>query len=168
MWKFFFYPQWRYDLLENYLNDMEAKGYRLTYVSSHYFFKFTAAIPKRVSYLYSYTFIKEIGMIEQDHLLRKQWNAQTIDSSFFLSTTIHRITDTNANCTDFINFREKYLLHVLIQKIIFVLLIGIGVLGISFSPACSVVSKWFYVVTWLILLFYYLVGVIHMVHKRRR
>lgn len=166
MWKFYYYPQWRFDLLEQYLDYMEANGYRLVYVSFLYFFKFQKSNPRKVHYLYSYSFLKESGMIDQDYQMRKKYNAMEIHSSFFFPTKVLRITTIPAPIEEFDEFRKKYLLHVLLQKLIFVLLFGVGILGGLFNHSgCTVMIIALFV--WLGFLFYYLIGMGYMHHKCR-
>ena len=107
MLKVFIYPQWRYDLLEQFLERMELSGYRVSSVSFIYLFRFQSAPPRKVRYLYSYTFIKEYGLLDLEYKMRKDHHANEIASSFFFPTTILRITDVNIPVAAFVECRQN-------------------------------------------------------------
>ena len=157
MLKVFIYPQWRYDLLEQFLEKMELSGYRVSSVSFFYLFRFQSAPPREVRYLYSYAFFRETELLGLEHKMRKNHHANEVESSFFFPTTILRITDVKTPFHEFTERRQKYIQHVLVQKLLLVLLLGVGVLGCLLKHVGS--ASLFMTCIWSVFVVYYLVGI---------
>lgn len=111
--------------MESYLNDMEAMGYRLDHMSFRYIFTFVNTAARKVNYVFIYTFVKEYDILERAYRLRKEYSASIIPSYHSCSASIYRITDSQVNLLNFMEFRRKYLQRILLHRIIFWLFIGI-------------------------------------------
>lgn len=117
MWRFIYYPQWKYETIEKKLKMLEEQGYRLEKVWLLYFFNFKKVRPRKTRYIFTYTFVKEWGMIECGYWLRRQFGANTIPAYLCSSTIIYRITDEHQDLPVIYAFRNQYLRHVMKLKI---------------------------------------------------
>ena len=118
MWKFFFYPQWRYDRAERFLKTQEIQGYRVTKWFFFWWFKFQRARAKNTNYVFCYTFPKSDEMLRQESDLKSMYNANLVSSSVLGLTSLYRVTNSSLDLSPVLRARHSYLKKVFIQKII--------------------------------------------------
>ncbi len=119
MIRFFFYPQWNYRKAEVWLEQMENNGYRLVDVYFFWWFRFVKSSPKQTRYLFTYNFLKETYMMDIEHALKDaKYRAQCIAPNRLFSVTIFRILNVEADLTEIESLRQKYLKHVVCQKLL--------------------------------------------------
>ncbi len=129
MKKFIFFPLWKIDKLENKLNEMEKRGYRLDYIKYAYWFYFKESKPKDSDYIITYTMYNDNhpGMYECGHQLLSEYSAneiQTIQTKY----NVYRITGENRDFKNLIAYRDKYFQCVYFKNMLGVLLLLLIVL----------------------------------------
>ena len=124
MVRFFFYPQWNYKKAEQWLEEMEHGGFRLSKVSWCWWFHFVPSRPKDVQYLFTYNYIKETAMLDCEDQLRSRCGANCIPFSGLLYATVYRETAGN-DLSEIVRFRQHYLKHVFRQKLLLSLLFSV-------------------------------------------
>ena len=80
MKKFVFFPSWKIENVEKYLEDMEQKGYRLEKIKHSYWFYFKESVPKQMCYFLSYKSFRGSGNGHCDYALLSQHGANPIES----------------------------------------------------------------------------------------
>lgn len=78
MKKFFFYPLWKIENLEEKLSNFEQAGWRLDRLSPFNCFHFVEATAKNSSYFFTYTLIKENGMADIEHYIKSKHRANPV------------------------------------------------------------------------------------------
>lgn len=119
MKRMFIYSLWNCERLEKYLSDMEERGFRLNSVQFYYFFHFKKSQPRKVRYVYSYWFGREIELYDAEVALRRDLRAATIPCNNSAGMHIHRIPDTNADVSLFQTMRTEYFKRGLLKRIVF-------------------------------------------------
>ena len=121
MKKFFFFPLWRIEKLEEKLSKLEQKGWRLDRLSPFNCFHFVEAAAKDTSYFFTYKLIKENGMADIEHFLKSKHSANPVPgtpaASIHHSVYVYRIV----SCVDLEKprfYRNIYLQHLVCQKIL--------------------------------------------------
>lgn len=120
--RFYFYPQWNCEKAEEWLSDMENGGQRLTGVYFYWWFRFTKSQPKKTRYFFCYNFFKETPMYECERWLKSACGANEIKERNTFNPTIYRVTSNECDLTELYPFRQKYIRHVLVQKILLALM----------------------------------------------
>lgn len=165
VWMFIFFPLWKYDMIEQKLEQLEQNGLRLEKACFFWFFKFVKSAPREVRYIFTYTFLKEWGMIECNYLLQRQYRANKINTGCFFLPDIFRITDVDCPISEIIAFRKVYFKHVIEQKII-VSLMMVFFFGVCAVSLCDSDLVWLYILICLLLIIsivimvYYLFGMV--------
>ncbi len=98
-----FFPLWRFEKLEHWLEAMEAQGWRLQKVQWGFWFSFRMGTPKQVRYVWMGHDMKRkepFELWEQEHHLRSAWNAESIESSM-TNFELYRLIRTDADLTEF-------------------------------------------------------------------
>lgn len=129
MWKFIWFPLWRYELIERKLEELEQRGLRVETVCLFWLFKFKVSEPKTVRYIFTYTFPKDWGMIDLDINLKRYYRANPIKSRCLFSWNLYRITDITQEVEVGL-FRRKYIQGVLLKKAM------LSFSGVVFGLAC--------------------------------
>lgn len=119
MWRFRFYSQWNYEKVEAWLGQMEENGWRLAEVRANYFFRFQKAAPSNAKYIFTYTFLKEYGMIDCEQQLKREFSANAV-AGRFCAASVYRICKGERDLSGVITFRRNYLKHVLRKKLLLV------------------------------------------------
>lgn len=121
MKKFFFFPLWKIEKLEEKLSKLEHMGWRLDKLSPFNCFYFVESSAKNTSYFFTYKLIKENGMADIEHCLKSKYSANPVygtpAASILHSMCIYRIVD----CPDLEKlrlYRNIYLQHLVRQKIL--------------------------------------------------
>ncbi len=121
MKKFFFFPLWKIEKLEEELSKLEQKGWRLDRLSPFNCFHFVEAAAKDTSYFFTYKLIKENGMADIEHFLKSKHSANPVPgtpaASILHSVYVYRIV----SCADLEKprfYRNIYLQHLVCQKIL--------------------------------------------------
>lgn len=122
--RFFFYPQWNYKKAEQWLEEMERSGFRLSKVSWCWWFRFVPSQPKEVQYLFTYNYLKETAMLDYEDQLRSSCGANCIPSSGPIYAAVYRETAGN-DLSEIVRFRQHYLKHVFRQKLLLSLLFSV-------------------------------------------
>ena len=157
MWRVYLYPLWKITALERYLEYMESCGFRLECVYWRYIFRFAKSPPKKVRYLYSYSFVKEYEMHLYEHEIRREYNANPIMVKGLDGTSVHRVCSLDADLTDFKNKRNWYLRRLVLKRIAFSVIYFLGSFCAAIEYKC--LFPWIYVVTLgiLFLITYYVI-----------
>jgi len=117
MWKIIVFPQWNYEYAEKKLEQMERLGYRLEYMCLCWLFIFRKSSPRNVRYIFTYSLPKECGMLDCEYELRRRCKANKVPASCCFFSQIYRITDLEQDVQMILNFRSRYLIRALLQKI---------------------------------------------------
>lgn len=136
MKKRYFYPIWKIDKLDNELAKMEQSGLRLDKITAFRTFRFVKSQPKDVRYFTTYTISRERGManIEQS-LKEKGANKIGTFSDSIGMAEIYRITN-NLDITDKTEFRNIYLQHTMMTKLLICLFLCIVSLAFFILEMC--------------------------------
>ena len=162
MWKVILYPQWKYDHVEKLLTEYEKRGLRLQRVVFCYLFQFVPSTPKETIYLFSYTFVKEWGMLQASYELRRYHGANRIHVQGSGGIEIYRMINQGHDFDEFYQFRYAYLKHVLKVKSFFSMFFFV-LLSMCTFWAPLMVLKWVFGVFTLInaaYIIYYTVGLL--------
>ena len=136
MVKRFFAPIWKCDEIEVKLERLENDGWRLEKISGFRKFKFVKVSPKATKYFFTYSFVKESGMIQTEQLLKRKYKATEISGNFIeglKTTSVSRIT-READLLQRKVYRNIYLRHLVLQYIL------IGLMFASISVAGIILS----------------------------
>ena len=153
MKKFFLFPLWKVDKIEESLSELEQRGWRLDGLSAFNCFRFVESSPKDASYFFTYKLLKENGMADIEHFLKSKYGADPVRgtpaASILHEVCVYRIT----TCADLDKprfYRNIYLQHLVRQKILLGMFLPVlcclcFVFQLVFS-AMSVedISKWFF------------------------
>lgn len=119
MYKIFLYHQWQYEKAENYLEKMEADGYRLLDVHFSFLFRFKKATPRRTKYVFLYHYIKDYDLSHysvKEYLCGSCKAIQVCGSKYF-EPEVYRITLPDVDLKPILRFRNRYLKRVFLIKI---------------------------------------------------
>ena len=137
MKKFFFFPVWKAEKIEQKLSCLEQEGWRLTKGAAPFLFCFTQSKPKETQYFLTYSDTKELGMWNIEHYLKSKLNADELKNfSFGLMTTVnvYRITQsTNLEKPRF--YRNIYLQHYVLMRILLFLVLPV------ITALCGILQK---------------------------
>lgn len=121
MKKFFFFPLWKVEKIEEELSTMEQNGWHLDRLSAFNCFHFVASSAKRTSYFFTYKLLRENGMADIEHFLKSKHGANPVHgtptASILHDVSVYRI----AACADLEKprfYRNIYLQHLVCQKIL--------------------------------------------------
>lgn len=82
MKEFVFFPLWKIEDVEKYLESMEQKGYRLEKIKHSYYFHFKESKPKQMCYFLSYKSFRGSSMGHCDYALLSKHSANPIKSKW--------------------------------------------------------------------------------------
>ncbi len=113
--KLLFFPLWKIEDLENYLEEMEYKGYRLENIKYSYLFCFKETAPKKMSYFLSYKTIRRPSMEHWDYALLSRHNANEIKSKmcFF---TMYRTKEHKYDLSLLFEGRLDFIKRIILEK----------------------------------------------------
>ena len=117
MKKFIFFPLWKIESLEQSLEDLEQKGYRLVNVKNSYWFTFKVATPKVMHYFLSYKSFRGASMGNCDYALESAHNASLIDSKMCYYT-LYRTKESKDKLPLLYEVRLDYIRKVLLEKVL--------------------------------------------------
>lgn len=168
MWKFIFFPCWYCELLEDKLSALEQHGLRLVSANLFYFFKFAECKPKKVRYVITYSFFRELGMRECDYFIKHCCKGNSVNTGALFFMNILRITDTNAPFSEVISYRSRYMSRVLLQKICLSFFFGLFLFACAIKLEMIVLQAIFFcgVVLSMAITTYYLIGLFYLLKKR--
>lgn len=119
MHKLLFYPIWKLEKAELFLDEMALKGFCLDRIYFRYLFLFKVSNARKSKYVLFYAFVKEYEIWTYAYNLRKTYGACPIRSFGDNSVVTYRITKEDADLSEFIEFRTSYIKRIMIHKIIF-------------------------------------------------
>lgn len=130
VYRVFFYHQWQYEKAERYLQKMEADGYRLRNIRFSYLFRFEKAAPKKTKYVFLYHYMKDYNTDHYDaqNYLCRYCNADQICGKRHFEPEVYRTTMTQADISEILHFRDRYLKRAFRIKIITALLFLLPIL----------------------------------------
>lgn len=121
MKKFFFFPLWKVEQVEEELSNLEQNGWRLDRLSPFNRFHFVKSSEKKSSYFFTYKLLRENGMADIEHFLKSKHGANPVRgtpaASILHSVYVYRI----ASCVELEKprfYRNIYLQHLVCQKIL--------------------------------------------------
>lgn len=121
MTKFFFFPLWKIEKVEEELSNLEGNGWRLDRLSPFNCFHFVKSSAKDTSYFFTYNLIKDIGMADIEHFLKAKHSANpvrgTTSTSIFHTVNVYRIV-SNADLEKPRFYRNIYLQHLVRQQLL--------------------------------------------------
>ncbi len=123
MWRCILTPQWRYERLELILSEYERNGYRVRKIVGRSLFCFEQSTPTDITYLITYTFMRDRGMRHWDQELLHN-NGIEVATSYFTSEKYYRLPKREYEMQEFLQCRSRYLLNVFCQKILIGLIIS--------------------------------------------
>ena len=83
---FKYFPLWKIEDIESWLESMEQKGYRLEKIKHSYFFYFKNSSPKQMNYFISYKSFRGKSMGHCDYALLSRYRAHPIESTMCFYT----------------------------------------------------------------------------------
>lgn len=115
---FIFFPFWNMEKAEKILSAQERNGYRLVRLKFGCLFTFQRSTPRKVQYLFTYSFPKDYWPV-------MEWES-TLKSDVYRANVMHRghnysifrVTKDNVNLQDFFVERLRYVQKTLIKKTI--------------------------------------------------
>lgn len=153
MRKFMFFPIWKMETVEQWLQNMEKEGKRLTDVHFNYWFYFTESKRKNCKYIITYNMAKgpEADMYEYEHSLLSDYNANEIKVQSTTGCNCYRITCETDDMDPFWDslylYRNQYLKHVTLQysKMAFFMavpasFVAINILFIPCNPIIKLIA----------------------------
>lgn len=115
MKKFVFFPLWKIEDIEKYLESMEQKGYRLEKIKHSYCFYFKESIPKRMCYFLSYKSFRGGSMGHCDYSLLSKHSANPVKSEWCFYT-MYRTKERKENLSLFYGVRSDYIKTKLLER----------------------------------------------------
>lgn len=115
MKKFIFFPLWRIEDIEKYLESMEQKGCRLEKIKHSYCFYFEESTPKQMVYFLSYKSFRGSSMGHCDYALSSKHSANPIKSKWCFYT-MYRTKEYKENLSLFYEVRLDYIKTKLLEK----------------------------------------------------
>ena len=115
MKKFIFFPLWKIDDVEKYLECMEQKGYRLEKIKHSHYFYFKESIPKQMCYFLSYKSFRGKSMGHCDYALLSKHSANPIESKMCFYT-MYRTKERKENLSLLYEVRLDYIKMKLLEK----------------------------------------------------
>lgn len=115
MKKYIFFPLWKIESLEEYLESMEQKGYRLDNISYSHCFSFKESTPKQMNYFLSIKSFSWLNMGCCDYALESRHNANQIKSKmcFF---AMYRTKEQKEKLSLLYEARMDYIKRILLEK----------------------------------------------------
>lgn len=115
MKKIMFFPLWKIESVEKYLQNMEANGYRLEKIKHSYFFYFKESTPKQMCYFLSCKSFWGKGTGSCDYALESEHKAHAVESkmSFY---TMYRTKDSKENLSFLYGARLDYIKSILLER----------------------------------------------------
>ena len=144
MKKFVFFPSWKIENVDKYLEDMEQKGYRLEKIKHSYWFYFKESVPKQMCYFLSYKSFRGSGNGHCDYALLSQHGANPIESKTCFYT-MYRTKERKENLSLLYGVRADYIkakfLEISLTSLFFtILFVAIGLAAIltqsSYTELC--------------------------------
>lgn len=144
MKKFVFFPLWKIENVEKYIETMEQKGYRLEKIKHSYYFYFKESIPKQMAYFISYKSFRGKSMGYCDYALLSEHNANSIESKMCYYT-MYRTKEHKENLSLLYEVRLDYIKMKLFENFLTslfltILFLVIGLLAIitqsSYKEIC--------------------------------
>ena len=136
MKKIVFFPLWRIDDLEKYLESMEQKGYRLERIKHSYCFYFKESRPKHLYYFLSYKSFRGSSMGFCDYALLSNHKAIPIESKMCFYS-MYRLKECKENLSLFYEMRLDYIKMKLLEKALTALFLTILFLTIVFAAVIT-------------------------------
>ena len=133
MKKFVFFPLWRIEDVEKYLESMEQKGYRLEKIKHSYWFYFKESTSKQMCYFLSYKSFRGSSMGYCDYALLSNHSANPIESQYCFYT-MYRTKEHKEDLLPLYGVRSDYIKVKLLEKALTSLFLTILFLAISFAP----------------------------------
>lgn len=172
MRKIFFYHQWQYEKAEKFLSDMESHGYRLKRARFSFLFEFKKAPPKKVRYIFLYSFVKDSNYNHYEaskYVLGCCGGSQVCGKSIFESE-VYRITQTDADLNPVIQFRNAYLKRAFVLKMFMSLIFMMPAIPLGFIDCVHCYDWRAYVLFFIAILsfvsfLYYLFGLLSLRRK---
>lgn len=125
-WYFCLYTAINYQKVENFLTNMEGKGYRLEKRVLNYFFKFKEKSAKKVNYFLTYSPAGgNVTMHDLEMRLRGEYNASIVVEQGFEAPRIYRICNTDKPILAIKKERDCSLKRICVDKFITELLFAI-------------------------------------------
>lgn len=115
MKKFVFFPLWKIENVEKYLESMEEKGYRLEKIRHSYCFYFKESTPKQMCYFLSYKSFRGISMGHCDYALLSEHSANPVKSNWCFYT-MYRTKEHKENLSLLYEVRLDYIKMKLLEK----------------------------------------------------
>ncbi len=162
MKKFIFFPLWKIENLEKYLETMEQNGYRLDKISHSYWFYFNESTPKEMHYFLSYKSFRGQSMGWCDYALEKNYNAHEIKSNMCFYT-MYRTKEPKENLSLLYEGRLDYIKAKLLGKALTVLFLAIlysavSVAAITFSTGKNIWLMGVFIGIFVCIAVYYFYG----------
>lgn len=115
MRKFIFFPLWKIEDIEKYLESMEQNGYRLEKIKFSYWFCFTKSTSKQMCYFLSYKSFRGSGMGHYDYALLSKHGANPVESKWCFYT-MYRTKDYKENMSLLYESRLDYIKTKLLEN----------------------------------------------------
>lgn len=95
------------------------KGYRLQNIRFSFLFRFIKAVPKETKYIFLYHYMKDYNTDHYDaqNYLCRYCNANQICGKRHFEPEVYRITMTEADISEILRFRDRYLKRAFRMKI---------------------------------------------------
>ena len=134
---FKYFPLWKIDDIERFLESMEQKGYRLEKIKYSYFFHFKKSSPKQMNYFISCKSFRGQSMGHCDYALLSKHRAHPIESAMCFYT-MYRTKECKENLSLLYEVRMDYIRANLFERFLTALFLTIL---FSISPVASIIFQ---------------------------
>lgn len=117
-----FFPLWKVENLEEYLEEMEKNGYRLNCVKYSYCFHFVDSMPKEMHYFLTYKSFRGKSMSHWDYALLSEHQANEVQTKMCFYS-VYRTKDQKENLSFLMKSRMAYLRGKLLENALTSLLV---------------------------------------------
>ena len=121
---FKYFPLWKIDDIERFLESMEQKGYRLEKIKHSYFFYFKKSSPKQMNYFISCKSFRGQSMGHCDYALLSKHRAHPIESAMCFYT-MYRTKECKENLSLLYEVRLEYIKASLFENFLTALFLAI-------------------------------------------
>ncbi len=115
MKKYMFFPLWKIEKLEDWLEEMEKKGYFLDNIKYSYFFSFRESVPREGHYFLTYKSFRGAGMGSWEYALESTHKANPVKTKMCFYS-MYRTKESKEKLSLLFETRLDYFKRLLLGK----------------------------------------------------